>query len=429
MARGRRRVRPSAGTHGLGADPIGEAASADDVDLAALGECFRRDDGLRVVTVDATRYHDAGASDAQQLGCAVAVLVDYLRALGDLGVDPDTVLGRSEIRVAATADQFATIASIRALRRLCARVAEVVGASAAPPIHAVTSRAMMTRYDPWVNALRSTVACFAAGVAGADAVTVLPHDGLRQPTELGRRIARNTQSILIAESHLAEVADPAGGSWYVERLTDQLAEAAWTWLQEIEKAGGFRRAVEDGLVAERIASTAAARQRDIDTRRAPLTGLSEFPNVAEAPAPQLPDADGGPLAPHRWAEGFEALRSRVERSETPPMVFLATIGPPAAFTPRATFAENFFGIAGLPCTRGPVAGFGASGARIACICSTDALYAEHAAEVAAQLEAAGARAVYLAGKPQAGIDRTIHAGIDARAALTEVLDLLEIRYA
>ena len=256
-------------------------------------------------------------------------------------------------------------------------------------------------------------------------MTVLPHDGLRQPTELGRRIARNTQSILIAESHLAEVADPAGGSWYVERLTDQLAEAAWTWSQEIDKAGGFRRAVEDGLVAERIASTAAARQRDIDTRRAPLTGVSEFPNVAEAPAPQLPGTDG-PLAPHRWAEGFEALRSRVERSEAPPMVFLATIGPPAAFTPRATFAENFFGIAGLPCTRGPAAGFRASGARIACICSTDALYAEHAAEVAAQLEAAGAHAVYLAGKPQAGIDRTIHAGMDARAALSDVLDLLEI---
>jgi methylmalonyl-CoA mutase len=277
-----------------------------------------------------------------------------------------------------------------------------------------------------VNALRSTVACFAAGVAGADAVTVLPHDGLRESTELGRRVARNTQSILIAESHLAEVADPAGGSWYVERLTDQLAEAAWTWLQEIEKAGGFRRAVTDGLVAERIASTAEARQRDLDTRRAPLTGLSAFPNIAEASPPAMPDTGNGPLAPRRWAAGFEDLRERVERSDRRPTIFLATIGPPAAFTPRATFAENFFGIAGLPCRRGPADDFAASGSSIACICSTDALYAEHAANVAAELTAAGAAAVYLAGKPQAGIERTIHAGIDARATLAELLDLLEI---
>ena len=257
---------PPAGMHGLGADPIGEAAvhpSAFDLDehLTALAGWFDRNESLRPITVDATRYHDAGASDAEQLGCAIAVLVDYLRALGEHGVDPDTVLRRSELRLAATADQFATIASIRAVRRLCARVGEVVGAPAGvPPVHAVTSRAMMTRYDPWVNALRSTVACFAAGVAGADAVTVLPHDGLLGAAELGRRVARNTQSILVAESHLAEVVDPAGGSWYVERFTDQLAEAAWSWFQEIERAGGFRRAAADGLVAERIAATAAARR-------------------------------------------------------------------------------------------------------------------------------------------------------------------------
>ena len=421
---------PPAGMHGLGADPIGEAAvhpSAFDLDehLTALAGWFDRNESLRPITVDAARYHDAGASDAEQLGCAIAVLVDYLRALGEHGVDPDTVLHRSELRLAATADQFATIASIRAIRRLCARVGEVVGAPAGvPPVHAVTSRAMMTRYDPWVNALRSTVACFAAGVAGADAVTVLPHDGLLGAAELGRRVARNTQSILVAESHLAEVVDPAGGSWYVERFTDQLAEAAWSWFQEIERAGGFRRAAVDGLVAERIAATAAARQRDIDRRMAPLTGLSEFPNVAEAMPPPAPEpANGDVLAPHRWAEGFEALRGRVDQATTSrgsrPSVFLATIGPAAAFTPRAAFAENLFGIAGLACTRGEAADFAASGSTVACICSSDALYAEHAADIVAQLEAAGANAIYLAGKPQAGIDRTIHAGIDARAALSE----------
>ena len=352
------------------------------------------------------------------------------RALDERGVEPGTALGRCELRLAATADQFATIATIRAARRLLARVAEVVGATDVPPVHAVTSRAMMTRYDPWVNALRSTVACFAAGVGGADAVTVLPHDALLDGSELGRRVARNTQSILVAESHLAEVVDPAGGSWYVERFTEQLAESAWAWFQEIEGAGGFRRAAGDGFVAERIAATAAARQRDIDTRRAPLTGLSEFPDLLQAPPPP---ADGGELtgdlALHRWSEGFEALRQRVDTaaaaSRARPVVFLATIGAPAEFAARATFAENFFGVAGLACERGPVTddpvviagAFTSSTATLACLCSSDARYATEAAAVAAGLESAGAAAVYLAGRPQAGIERTIHAGVDARAVL------------
>ena len=226
--------RPPAGMHGLGADPIGEAAvhasRGLDLDehLAALAGWLARNESLRPITVDATRYHDAGASDAQQLGCAIAVLVEYLRALGEHGVDPDS--GVRPDRAAPRRDRRPVRHDRHdpRLRRLCARVAEVVGAPAGlPPVHAVTSRAMMTRYDPWVNALRSTVACFAAGVAGADAVTVLPHDDLLGAGELGRRVARNTQSILVAESHLAEVVDPAGGSWYVERFTDQLAEAAW----------------------------------------------------------------------------------------------------------------------------------------------------------------------------------------------------------
>ena len=233
-----------------------------------------------MVTVDGTRFHDAGASDAQQLGATVAAGIEYLRRLDARGVAPAEAIARIELRLAATADQFATIATFRAARVLWARVADQVGAAGATsPIHAVTARSMMTAYDPWVNALRSTVACFAAGIAGADAVTVLPHDHLRgaEASELGRRIGRNTQSILLEESHLDEVLDPAGGSWFVESYTDELAGAAWAFVQEIEAAGGF--AASSGLLAERIATTRAARQRDVDTRRAPLTGLTEFPDA------------------------------------------------------------------------------------------------------------------------------------------------------
>ena len=270
---------PGAGSGSLGADPIGAAATADgaspDGELDAVADWFARlgadRPDLHVVTVDGTRFHDLGASDGQELGCAIAVAVGYLRALQERGVDPAAVFGRLELRLAATGDQFATIAKFRAARLLWARVAEAVGlpdAAGSTPIHAVTSTAMMTSYDPWVNTLRSTVACFAAGIAGADAVTVLPHDHLRggEATELGRRIGRNTQSILMRESHLAEVVDPAGGSWYVERFTDDLADAAWRWFQELEAAGGVLAAAAAGLVAERLEATRIARQRDVDTR-------------------------------------------------------------------------------------------------------------------------------------------------------------------
>ena len=439
----------------LGADPLGVAAAdanALDLDqhLDAVAEWIRRlgndRPDLRVVTVDGTRFHDAGASDAQQLGATIAAGVEYLRVLEVRGIAPADAIARMELRLAATADQFATIATFRAARRLWARVAEQVGApGATSPLHAVTSRAMMTAYDPWVNALRSTVACFAAGVAGADAVTVLPHDHLRgsEATELGRRVGRNTQAILREESHLHEVVDPAGGSWFVESYTDRLAEAAWAELQAIEAAGGFRAAT--ALVAERIATTRTARQRDVDTRRAPLTGLTEFPNAAE-PSPPPPPAPGeGPLAVHRWSEDFEALRRRVDAAAAAgerPAVFLATIGPPAVFTARVTFARNCFEVAGLRTVEGPVtddpeaiaAAFRGAGTTVACLCSSDPVYGEHAVPVAEALLAAGARAVYVAGRPKAaldelaaiGVERTIHVGVDVRATLTELLDLLEV---
>lgn len=442
----------------LGADPLGDAAAGAtpegdvDAELDAVAEWIRRlgtdRPALRVVTIDGTRYHDAGTSDAQQLGTTVAAGIEYLRALESRGIAPADAIARMELRLAATDDQFATIATFRAVRRLWARVAEVAGApGATSPIHAVTATAMMTAYDPWVNALRSTVACFAAGIAGADAVTVLPHDHLRgdAATELGRRIGRNTQSILLRESHLADVLDPAGGSWFVETFTDQLADAAWAWVQEIEAAGGFRAATTSGLIAERIAATREARQRDIDTRKAPLTGLSEFPDVSEPAPPPAPDTPGGPLAPHRWAQDLEALRRRVDAvaaAGTRPTVFLATIGSPAIFTPRVTFAQNFFGVAGVATVAGPVTddpaaiaeAFRSSGASVACLCSSDPVYGELAVPVAQALLDAGATAVYVAGRPKAalaelaaiGVERTIHVGADVRATLTELLALLEV---
>ena len=259
-----------------------------------------------------------------------------------------------EFRYSATADQFTTIAALRAARRLWDRVGEASGVAPerrAQRQHAVTSSVMTTKHDPWVNMLRTTVACFAAGVGGADVVTVQPFDAaLGLPDAFARRIARNTQSLLVEEGHLARVLDPAGGSWYVESLTDQLAQAAWDWFTEIERAGGLAAALDSGLVRDRLAAAWDARAARIATRKDPITGVSEFPNLAE----KLPDREpaaavlpSGGLPRVRAAQGFEELRDRAASADRPPRVYLATIGPIARHTARAGFAGNLFQAGGL----------------------------------------------------------------------------------
>ncbi|WP_330176973.1 methylmalonyl-CoA mutase subunit beta [Streptomyces sp. NBC_01498] len=439
----------------LGADPLGRLARTGEetpglqdaaAELAAL--CDREYPGLRALVVDALPYHEAGGSAVQELGCSLAAGVAALRDLDAAGLPVETACRQLEFRYAATADQFLTIAKLRAARRLWARVAEVAGAGpagAAQRQHAVTSPVMMTRRDPWVNMLRTTVASLAAGVGGADAVTVLPFDHtLGLPDSFARRIARNTSTILIEESHLGRVIDPAGGSWYVERLTDDLAHAAWAWFQEIERAGGQRAALRDGLVAERLAATWAARSEKLARRREPVTGVSEFPLLAETPVVRdtpPPAATGGLPTVHR-DDAFEALRARSDAhlaaTGARPRVLLAALGPAAAHTTRATFASNLFQSGGIEPVHDPVTvdtataadALTRAGTTVACLCSSDALYAEQAEQVAAALKSAGATRVYLAGRPgdlretltRAGVDAFVAAGDDAVAVLTAALD-------
>jgi methylmalonyl-CoA mutase len=426
-------------TGNLGADPVGWRARTGEplsLDVAAelADRCAADHPGLRAVTVDATVHHDAGGSDAQELGAALATGVAYLRALTAAGLDVDAAFGQLEFRYAATADQFATIAKLRAARRLWSRVAQECGTTAAQRQHAVTSSAMMTARDPWVNLLRTTLACFGAGVGGADAVTVQPFDArLGLPDDFARRIARNTQSLLLEEANVARVIDPAGGSWYVERLTEDLAQAGWAWFTELERAGGIVAALDSGLVADRLAATWSARSANLASRRDPVTGVSEFANLAERlpRRPAAPPEPSGGLPRVRYAQAFEALRDRADAHPgSRPTVFLATLGPVAAHTARASFAANLFqagGIATVPGGTGTdpaevAAAFTASGAAVACLCSTDRLYAEHAEPVAAALKAAGATRVWLAGAGEyATVDGRIHAGCDAVAVLETTL--------
>ncbi|MPR00305.1 methylmalonyl-CoA mutase [Modestobacter sp. I12A-02628] len=424
----------------LGLDPIGDqATSGTPQDLTGLADLARRAEaaGLRAVVVDGTVFHDAGAGVVEELGCAVASGVAYLRALTAGGLDTDQAFGQLEFRLAATADQFTTIAALRAARRLWDRVGEVSGASPearAMRQHAVTSSVMTTRRDPWVNMLRTTLACFAAGVGGADAVTVQPFDAaLGLPDAFARRIARNTQTLLVEEGHLARVLDPAGGSWYVESLTDSLAGAAWAWFTEIERAGGIQAALASGLVGERIAAAWSVRAERLAHRTDPVTGVSEFPNPAETlperrPAAEVRPAGPGGLPRVRAAGAFEELRDRADAAERRPAVYLATIGPVARHTARASFAANLFQAGGLDTpTADGASGLAAASTTVAVLCGSDKEYPDAAPALVAALREAGATRVLVAGKPSLGIegaDGYVHAGCDAVAVLGATLDHL-----
>ena len=374
----------------------------------ATAESARRalDAGVLGFVVDATEVHDRGASDAQELAWSLATGASSLRTMVDAGVDLDDAARLVEFRYAATDEQFPTIAKLRAARRLWARVLELSEAGErAQRQHVVTSRPMMSKHDPWVNMLRTTVAAFAAGVGGADAVTVLPFDSpLGVPDAFGRRIARNTSSLLISESHVARVADPAGGSFAVEKLTDDLARAAWELFGRLEDGESLDAMIEQ---------TVERRDREVATRRRPVTGLTEFPNPF-ADLPERPPATDGREV-RRYGAAFEALQDAPVNEP----VFLATMGTVAQHTARATFATNLFAAGGVRVeVAGPTDGVESlagqhDGRPVVCLAGTDAAYDEWGAEAAAALRDSGAQWVIVAGKPRDWADDSCAVGVDA----------------
>jgi methylmalonyl-CoA mutase len=380
--------------------------------------------GARVFVVDATEVHDRGASDVQELAHSLVVGVHYLRRLTDEGFDLDEAAKIVEFRYAATDDQFTTIAKLRAARRLWARVLELCGTSVHEQHqHATTSRPMMSKYDPWVNMLRTTVAAFAAGVGGADAVTVLPFDTpLGIPDAFGRRVARNTSHLLIEEAHVAAVTDPAGGAYAVEKLTDDLAVATWELFGRLEEAG--RGELAETLLRDEIARTVEERDRQVATRTRPLTGLSEFPNLAETLPDRAPAPHGEDV--RRYGAAFEALRDEPAGQH----VFLATMGTVAAHTARATFASNLLAAGGIAVdvaggteTAADLAA-AHDGQRVVCLAGTDAAYDEWGAEAAAALRGSGAEWVVVAGRPRDWADDSCATGVNALEFLTRTREKL-----
>lgn len=434
-------------------DPIGAlmrtgAESADTHAVAALvGRLREALPDARVVRADARPVHEAGGTEAQEIAAALSSGIAYLRMAESHAASASAWM---QFAVSVGPDVLIETAKLRALRLCWARVLE---ASCAPPearaahIHAFTSRRMMTRHDAWTNILRVSIAAFAAGIGGADDITTYPlTDALGLPTPFARRVARNTQHVLLEECRLGHVADPAGGSWFVEKLTRDLAARAWAMMQEIERQGGIVAALQSGRLQGQVATARAARQKLIATRRETITGVTDFPLLGAQPPeimdrrrPRRPtpepageDAGGPYLAPIRWAEQFETLRDSAEAKRA--RVFFANLGQLADFGTRAQWARNLLGAGGVAAIGAEDAyasmdalidAFRQSGVPVALIAGADAAYAEHAVNCAQRLKAAGADWVVLAGKPgeseaplrAAGIDHFVHAGQDALAEL------------
>ena len=435
----------------LGADPLtsvltGRDAPSTDEVVATAASVTAYGGGVRAITVDGAGLHDLGASASWELAGAITAGVSHLRLLCDGGLTTPDALAQISFRFAADADQFMTIAKLRAARQLWARVAEVVGHPEAgtATVHAVTSRAMMSQRDPWVNMLRTTLAAFGAGVGGADTVQVLEFDsaipgGLPTAARtFARRMARNTQLLLLEESHLGRVLDPAGGSWFVEDLTNRLAEEAWRHVQDVEARGGFAAAADH--VADCIGSVRDARGDDVAHRRTALTGVNEYPNLAEAPlAPSTPTPSVA-----RYAAGFEGLRDRSDAylasRGVRPRALLLPVGPLAEHNVRTSFAANLLAAGGVETVNpGTVTAAGVAQAvdeagnpTAVVVCGTDARYAQEAAEVVRAARAAGVSHVYLAGPEKAmgdapaddRPDEYLTAKIDAIAALSTLLTRL-----
>lgn len=438
----------------LGGDPLTAALSERPApktdDVVAVAKRAASHTGVRAITVDGPAFHNLGANATWELAASVAAAVSYLRLLTESGLSIGQALRQISFRFAADDDQFMTIAKFRAARNLWARVAEVVGEpeAGAAVVHAETSLPMMTQRDPWANMLRCTVAAFGAGVGGADSLLVFPFDvaidggfpGIA--TSFARRIARNTQLLLLEESHVGRVLDPAGGSWFVEDLTGRLAEQAWQHFQAIESHGGFTQAGD--FIAGQIAEIAARRNDDIAHRRTAITGVNEFPDLTEAPLPQS-DSSYSPLAAGnlvRYAAEFEALRDRSDaylaRTGSRPQVLLLPLGPLAENNIRATFASNLLASGGIEAINpgtvdadgvaAAVADAGSSTAAV--ICGTDKRYQTEASAVVQAAKQAGIERVYLAGPDKAVADaehqpdQFLTAKINAVEALSDLLTRL-----
>jgi methylmalonyl-CoA mutase len=402
-------------------------------DLAAQVREAGARKGVRAALVGALPEHAAGATPVQELAWLLASTAEALRELDGAGIAARVAAPQFGWQLGVGRHTFIEIAKLRAARILFAKLFAACGVSRAdgldPWIHAITSPLTQTQRDPHVNVLRGTTQAFAALVGGADAVTVLPWDlALGAPDAHAERVARNTALVLMEESHIGAVVDPAGGSYALESLTLELARGAWELFRATEREGGLRSILLDQRAMPPIDLGAAwsALAKDVRRRRLPVLGVSHFPtDDARLPREPLPQ----PLGGNREAQELEGLRDRADAIPAERRrVRLVRLGPLAEHALRDAFVRGFFAVAGLD------ADDAYEGATIACVLGADTRYATEAEAAVRAAKAGGASRVLLAGKPDpaiepalrlAGLDDLVVAGVDVLPTLDGLLRALE----
>ena len=372
--------------------------------FARIAELIRRTaeyKHVRIVTVNAQIFGNSGSTIVEELAFALSAGHDYLVRLMDLGLTIDQVARKLRFSFSVSSNYFLEIAKLRAARMLWANIVKGYNpeknCAGKMMIHAETSRWNQTVYDPYVNMLRGTTEAMSAAIGGVYSLEVTPFDrAFEAPTEFAKRIARNVELLLKNESHFDQVVDPAGGSYYVENLTQSIAAEAWKLFLEIEEKGGYTEAYKAGLIVERIKASAAAKDKNIATRRQTLLGANQYPNFTEVAGKEITaesvtrkQAEGNVLVPYRGAMAFEEMRLQVDRSGKEPKAFMLTCGNLGMARARSQFSCNFFACAGIKVIdntyfksieEGAKAAL-ESKAQIVVVCASDDDYAEAAPKV------------------------------------------------
>ena len=378
--------------------PNGEKCIARIVELIHKTKEYKH---VRIVTVAGQTFGNSGSTIVEELAFTLSAGHDYLVRLTDAGLDVDAAARNLRFSFSVSSNYFMEIAKFRAARMLWANIVKGYGpaknCACKMQIHAETSRWNQTVYDPYVNMLRGTTEAMSATIAGVHSLEVMPFDAsFENPTEFSKRIARNVELLLKNESHFDQVVDPAGGSYYVENLTQSIAAEAWKLFLEIEEKGGYTEAYKAGLIVERIKASAAAKDKNIATRRQTLLGANQYPNFTEVAGKEITaesvtrkQAEGNVLVPYRGAMAFEEMRLQVDRSGKEPKAFMLTCGNLGMARARSQFSCNFFACAGIKVIdntyfksieEGAKAAL-ESKAQIVVVCASDDDYAEAAPKV------------------------------------------------
>ncbi len=415
---------------------------------------------FKVITITGTTYHNSGSSISEELAFSLAQGAEYLSQLTDSGLSVNDVAPRLKFHFAVGSNYFMEIAKLRAARLLWAHIVKAYGPGSNSKtqmcIHAETGNWSQTIYDPYVNLLRTTTESMSAIIGGVNSLTLTPFDsGFETPTEFSERIARNQQLLLKEESYFDKVIDPAAGSYYVENLTDLLADHAWKLFLEVQEKGGFLEAFRSGFIQQKIKGTSTQREESIATRNEILLGTNQYPGFNESFTGEIKplnlrqsrkdddNQEAEPLKPIRGGQAFEEIRYKTDRyslKNKRPKAFMLTLGNSSIRRTRSLFACNFFACAGFEVTdnfgfksvKEAADAFIKSKSEIAVVCTSDEEIGEFAPALYDLLN--DKAIIVVAGYPKAileelkrkGINHFIHAKSNVLETLTDFQKILKI---